>query len=170
MLETVIVQSPLAFVLVAAESHKVTAAIEVIPGLRIHMVPTASASFAEISGQVFDPGDAGYAVALGHQGKDPGHYRTTWIRPYRRKGQEGAVCIRREETEVSFQVHPFIGEKVPPDKMVRERVGCQRLIADAVRQKQFLHVRAVRQGQRAKGGKSRFFRFAVARGLCWKNR
>ena len=38
MLETVIVQSPLAFVLVAAESHKVTAAIEVIPGLRTHLV------------------------------------------------------------------------------------------------------------------------------------
>src|SRR5437899_994560 len=113
MLETVIVQSPLAFVLVAAESHKVTAAIEVIPGLRTHLVPMASASFGEISGQVFDAGDAGSAVALGHQGKDPEHHRTTGIRAYRRKGQEGAVCIRREETEVSFQVHPFIGEKVP---------------------------------------------------------
>ena len=136
----------------------------------MHMVPMASASFVEISGQVFDAGDAGYAVALGHQGKDPGHHRTTWIRPYRRKRQEGAVCIRREETEVFFQVHPFIGEKVPPDKMIREGVRCQRLIADAVRKKQFLHARTVRQDQRAKWGQNRFFRFAVALGLSWKNR
>ena len=50
MLETVIVQSPLAFVLVAVKSHKVTAAIEVIPGLRAHMVPTAPASFGTWAG------------------------------------------------------------------------------------------------------------------------